>query len=157
MGSHTVATLLPVISPLPLRKRRCLACLVLRHFVNGVLPALLRLAVSATRLGDVDHGSGLRVRPTSRMMVFGLQMSVTLLPGKADKKYSGWLDCWTCGMTRLPPPNDGRISLWISESGWVRFHCGGRAGKSIYPNNLCSRGTTFSQGPLPTTCMTLMA
>jgi hypothetical protein len=57
---HTALTLtsrlLPVITSLSLRKRRCLSGLVLCDLVELMLAALLALAICATSLGNVDHG-----------------------------------------------------------------------------------------------------
>jgi len=50
--------LLPVVAALALREAGGLAALVLRHLVDGVLLALLALAVRLALLGDVHHLRG---------------------------------------------------------------------------------------------------
>jgi len=51
----TVAGLFTVITTLSLCEERCLAGLVLRHLVRGVLLASLALAECSAGLGNVDH------------------------------------------------------------------------------------------------------
>lgn len=60
LGLPTITRLFPVITSLPLSGQTILTLLVLGHFVQGVLLALLVLAVRLLQFGYVHHGDNLR-------------------------------------------------------------------------------------------------
>jgi hypothetical protein len=62
LGLPTIATLLPVITPLSLGIQRILAILVLGHFVRLVLAALFTESLAGFRNVNHDYGRAIRTK-----------------------------------------------------------------------------------------------